>query len=133
MVNGVERMRAMFRRKAAAVVKAGQSQSRKEGEQIAQIMRTTAPKDDLQLLKSIRVEDETTFRGKPFIGVNVKAGDETTIVTNSRGQRFQNAKLQESGTKNMPANPFFNFSYRRRSKETRRNIASAVRKAWRDG
>ena len=45
-----------------------------------------------------------TSRGEPsFIGVVVKAGDTSAIVTDRTGTRFQNAKLQEHGTKSMPA------------------------------
>jgi hypothetical protein len=101
-------------------------------------MRATAPRDDLELVRSIRVEDATsrqiTKGGEVgFIGVVVKAGDETTIVTNARGQRFQNAKLQEHGTKRMRANPYFNSSYRRRRAQARSAISRALSKAWLQG
>lgn len=116
---------------------AGLQQSRKEGEIVAGIMRAFAPVDQRALIASIRVEDAGTIatsQGETgFIGVVVKAGDESTIVTNKRGVRFQNAKLQENGTRKMPANPFFNPAKRMRRRPARANIARAVGKAWKAG
>lgn len=137
MVNGIPGVQAMFRRKAAAVVAAAKASASKGGEDVAAAMRYLAPKDQRELIKSIRVEDAATRKTSGgevgFIGVVVKAGDETTIVTNSRGQRFQNAKLQETGTKNMPANPYFNVAWRQNRTRVRGAITRAVRKAWTSG
>lgn len=134
MVKGIPQVQAMFRRKAAAVVAAGRAAAKKGGEDTAAAMRYLAPKDQRELVNSIRVEDAATRQTSGgevgFIGVVVKAGDETTIVTNERGQRFQNAKLQENGTKNMPANPYFNPAWRANRTRVRGNITRAVRKAW---
>lgn len=139
MVNGIPQVQAMFRRKAAAVVAAGKAAAKKGGEDTAAAMRYLVPKNKQggvhELLNSIRVEDTTTRKTSKggevgFIGVVVKAGDETTIVTNERGQRFQNAKLQENGTKNMPANPYFNPAWRANRTRVRGAITRAVRKAW---
>lgn len=135
MVNGIPEVQAMFRRKAAAVVAAGKAAARKGGEDVAAAARYLAPKDQRELVNSIRVEDATTRQTSKggevgFIGVVVKAGDETTIVTNERGQRFQNAKLQENGTKNMPASPYFNPAWRANRTRVRGAITRAVRKAW---
>ena len=134
MVNGIPQVRAMFRRKAAAVAAQAKLAARQGGEEVAQAMRYLAPKDERELVDSIRVEDAasiTTSKGeRGFIGVVVKAGDETTIVTNSSGGRFQNAKLQENGTKNMPANPYFNPAWRANRTRVRGKITRAIRKAW---
>lgn len=137
MVNGIPEVQAMFRRKAAKVAAAAKSQARVGGEQVASAMRYLAPREDGALIRSIRVEDAssvTTSRGeRGFLGVVVKAGDETTIVTNASGGRFQNAKLQENGTKNMPANPYFNPAWRANRTRVRSAITRAVRKAWVSG
>lgn len=135
MVNGIPEVQAMFRRKAAAVVAAGRSAARKGGEDVAKAALYLAPFDQFDLRESIRVEDaatRSTSKGGEvgFIGVVVKAGDQSTIVTNSRGQRFQNAKLQENGTKNMRANPYFNPAWRLNRQRVRAAITRAVRKAW---
>ena len=134
MVNGIPGVQAMFKRKAALVVQQARAAAGQGGEDVAQVMRYLAPRDEAELIRSIRVDDasavETKAGSRGFIGVVVKAGDETTIVTNSRGQRFQNAKLQETGTKNMPANPYFNVAWRQNRTRVRGAITRAVRKAW---
>lgn len=138
MVDDASRLGNLMRKRLTAALEAGRSQARKEAEIIANIMRATAPRDEMELIRSIRVEDaatrKTTKHGEVgFVGVVVKAGDETTIVTNARGQRFQNAKLQEHGTKKMKANPYFNSSYRRRRSQAKASITRAVKKAWVNG
>lgn len=137
MVNGIPEVRAMFRRKAAKVAAAAKSQARVEGQQVASAMRYLAPREDGALIRSIRVEDAATIatrRGdRGFIGVVVKAGDDTTMVTNGSGARFQNARLQEHGTKDMPANPYFNPAWRANRARVRSAISRAVRKAWSAG
>lgn len=138
MSDDAGRLGAMMRKHLAAALAAGKAQARKEADLIAGVMRSTAPRDDLELVRSIRVEDATSRRTTKggevgFIGVVVKAGDESTIVTNAHGQRFQNAKLQEHGTKRMRANPYFNSSYRRRRSQAKSAISRAVRKAWLQG
>lgn len=137
MVDGVENMRALFRRKAAAVLRAAKAQTAASGNEVAAAMRYLAPKDQRELVQSIRVEDAAsinTSKGeRGFIGVVVKAGDATTIVTNQRGQKFQNAKLQEHGTKKMKANPYFNPAWRLNRRRVRSAITRAVRSAWVNG
>lgn len=137
MVNGIPETKAMFRRKAAKVVAEAKAQARVQGEQVASAMRYLAPREQGALIRSIRVEDAdtiTTSKGeRGFVGVKVKAGDETTIVTNHTGARFQNAKLQEDGTKNMPASPYFNPAWRANRSRVRSAISRAIRKAWISG
>lgn len=61
--------------------------------------------------------------------ITIYAGDESTKV-GERAQ-FQLARLQEFGTQNMPANPFFYVSYRAHKKSVKRRIRAASRKAAR--
>lgn len=134
MVNGIPEVQAMFRRKAAKVAAAAKDAAHKGGEDVASAMRYLAPRDEHDLIQSIRVEDATTRQTskgeRGFIGVVVKAGNESTVVTNERGVRFQNAKLQETGTKNMPASPYFNPAWRANRTRVRAAITRSVRKAW---
>jgi HK97 gp10 family phage protein len=58
--------------------------------------------------------------------VTMYAGDQSTMVTNKRGVRFQNAKIQEFGTKKMPANPYFFPGFRIGKKRAKPRIARAV-------
>ena len=134
MVKGIPQVKAMFRQKGARTIAAAKLAADKGGQEVAATMRYLAPQDEAKLVKSIRVQDAETIqtsRGeRGFIGVVVKAGDETTIVTNSRGSRFQNAKLQENGTRNMPANPYFNPAWRALRRRVKGRITRAIRKAW---
>jgi hypothetical protein len=61
------------------------------------------------------------------LAVTMYAGNERTLVTNKEGERFQNARLQEFGTKEMPANPFFYPAYRFARKRIRDRLARAIR------
>lgn len=137
MVKGIPEMQAMFRRRAAKVAAVAKSQAQASGDQVASAMRYLAPREDGALIRSIRIEDAATIatrRGdRGFIGVVVKAGDDTTMVTNGSGARFQNARLQEHGTKDMPANPYFNPAWRANRARVRSAISRAVRKAWSAG
>lgn len=137
MVNGIPEVQAMFRRKAAAVIAAGKAAAEQGGEQVASAMRYLAPRDQGELIRSIRVEDAetvSTAKGdRGFIGVIVKAGDATTVVTNARGGTFQNARIQEFGTRSRAANPFFFPAYRANRTRVRGAITRAVRKAWISG
>ena len=137
MVNGIPEVQAMFRRKAAAVIAAGKAAAEQGGEQVASAMRYLAPRDQGELIRSIRVENAetvSTAKGdRGFIGVIVKAGDATTVVTNARGGTFQNARIQEFGTRSRAANPFFFPAYRANRTRVRGAITRAVRKAWISG
>ena len=135
---GANRLITKLRKHGTAVIKAADAAAKQGADETANVMRATAPRDDLELVRSIRVEkaDQVSTKGgrsSRFIGYLVKAGDETTIVTNERGVKFQNAKLQEHGTKNMPANPYFNPSWRRVKTRVKAKITREIRKAWRSG
>ncbi|SEB79340.1 hypothetical protein [Rhodobacter sp. 24-YEA-8] len=135
---GLDRVKAKLRSHAKAAIEAGVVEARKQAEIIAGLARAFAPAEELDLVKSIRVEGASTVvtrRGgeQGFVGVVVKAGSEATIITNKQGQRFQNAKLQETGTQDMPANPYFNPAKRMRRKQAKSAIGRAVNKAWKAG
>lgn len=137
MSTGLDRVRAKLHSHAAAAIAAGIAEARVQGGIIAGLAKSFAPQDDGDLIASIRVEDASsiaTSRGTTgFVGVIVKAGDENTMVTGKNGRKFQNAKLQEVGTQDMPANPYFNPAKRMRRRAAKAAIAKAVRKAWKDG
>ncbi len=137
MADDAARLGAMMRRHLAAAMANAKAAARQGGEEVAGVMRATVGRDEGDLYRSIRVEDATsrkTSRGDvPFVGVVVKAGDETTIVTNASGGRFQNARLQEVGTAKRRANPFFNASYRRVKTRVWSRITRALRKGWLQG
>lgn len=132
---GMDRIRAKLHTHMAKAVAAGVAQARIEGEKIAQLARAFAGNDTGELDKSIKVEDADTAKFNQytvgFVGVVVKAGDETTIVTNHQGDRFQNALIQEYGTREHPANPFFGPAKRLQMAAAKAAIRRATAAAWR--
>lgn len=99
------------------------------GKRVVNTMKQLAPKEDLNLVSSIRVEPSPS---PDLIGVEVHAGDESTMVTNDSGQKFQNAKLQEAGTKNMPARPYFNPAKRYHRRGVNNSLKRAITKVWKE-
>ena len=134
MVTGVEDVKADLIRRLYNVRLAAKLEARKQGEGVAGAMRYFAPTKTGALRRSIRVEDAdviTTRSGEyDFIGVKVKAGDSSTVVTNSRGRRFQNALLQEYGTKKRPASPYFYSTWRANRSRVKGAITRAIRRTW---
>lgn len=138
MVKGIAEVQADLIRRVHNVRLAAKNEARSQGTHLAAAMRILAPvqsgADGGDLRRSIRVEDAntvTTRKGeRDYIGVVVRAGDETTIVTNSSGQRFQNARLQEFGTATMGANSYFYPAWKANRRSIRGAITRAIRKAW---
>lgn len=126
-VNGIGKVWPQLRTKWVKTRRAAELAAEQGAEEAAAAMRYLAPTDERELINSIRVEEPDR---PEFIGRIVKAGDETTIVTNERGVKFQNAKLQEDGTVNMPANPYFNPGWRMVRSRVRGRVTRAIRKAW---
>lgn len=138
-VEGMDRLRARFR----ALPKVVRGAVRDEMERIATAwvaqMRRLAPKDTGELAASIGWTWGAAPSGSIAVGqvggganrITIYAGNDATMVTNSRGIRFQKAKLQEFGTKAMPANPFFFPVIRGGKRTTTRRINAAAVKAAR--
>lgn len=134
MVKGIPELESDLIRRLYNVRLTAKQEARAQGEGVAAAARYLAPRDDGDLIRSIRVEatdSVTTSKGdRDFIGVKVKAGDSTTVVTNSSGARFQNARIQEFGTKTRGANPFFFPAWKANRRRVRSAISRAIRKAW---
>lgn len=134
MVKGIPQVRDDLIRRIHNVRLAAKNEARVQAQGVAKAMQFLAPQDDGDLIRSIRVEDAetvTTRKGsRDFVGVAVKAGDSTTVVTNASGGRFQNARIQEFGTKARSANPFFFPAWKANRRRVRSAITRAIRKAW---
>lgn len=103
------------------------------------IMKRMAPREQGKLAASIGysfdgapagasiVSQARAAKGETGLAVTMYAGNESTVVTNSRGVRFQNARLQEFGTKDMPRNPFFYPAFRLNKKRAKSRIQRAIR------
>ena len=74
----------------------------------------------------------TVRGGDETLQITIYAGNEKTIVKNKSGGKFQLAKLQEFGTKNMAANPFFYPVYRLRKRRLKSRLTRNVNKVIRN-
>lgn len=73
--------------------------------------------------------------GREFgqIAATVYAGDQTTLVYNARGVAFQNAKLQQFGTRGgTPASDYFLGAWAAKKRSIRSRITRKVRAAIRE-
>ena len=111
----------------------------KWADELVDLMKHRAPKKEHKLVNSIGWTWGDAPAGSFTIGtvggreyatmrITVFAGNETTMVTNKRGIKFQNAWLQEVGTKNMPANPYFFNSHRKLKKRGKSRLTRGVTK-----
>ena len=101
------------------------------GEQMVTAMKQAAPKEDGQLIASIRMEALAAGEG---IGVRILAGGPLTtrpVRKTSKGNAptYDYALAQEFGTAKMAANPFFFPTYRRLKGRTRSRVTAALKKA----
>ena len=62
------------------------------------------------------------------MAVTMYAGDQYTMVRGKNGKLYQNARLQEFGTADMPANPFFFPGYRFGKKRALPRLQRAINK-----
>lgn len=110
------------------------------GSETTDIMKRMAPRKEGDLIDSIGysfdapppgagiVSQARSAKTETGLAVVMYAGDESTIVTNKQGVRFQNARLQEFGTKKMPRNPFFFPAFRLNKKRVKGRMSRALRK-----
>lgn len=103
-------------------------------DEISALQKTLAPRDDGDLVASIRNSVD-----REALRATMEAGGVATTRPVRRGAdaEYDYALAQEFGTKEMSANPFFFPAYRalRRRARSRisRSMTAAVRKAARDG
>ncbi|OWJ78419.1 HK97-gp10 family putative phage morphogenesis protein [Haematobacter genomosp. 1] len=140
MVEGLEKLRARFRALPRAVQEAATQTLEQNANEIVAMMRRLVPKDSGRLAASIGWTWGDAPEGSISVGsvagspdserrITIYAGSAQTMVTNSRGMKFQLAKLQEFGTKKMPANPFFYHAIRVKRKEGRKRMSARISRA----
>ena len=139
----VEGVAALRRKLTKKVPEALREQIKKDlekwADEVVQMAKGLAPKKEHKLVNSIGwTWGEApagsitigTFRGNQFgtMRVTIYAGDQTTMVTNKRGHKFQNAWLQEVGTRAMQSTPYFFPAYRSLKKRGKARLARNTRK-----
>lgn len=140
MVEGLDRLNARFARLPKVIREAATQALNDSARDLAQKAARAAPVDDGDLRESIRWsmtaptnakitnKDQSTPNAE-FIRYLI-AGNEATMVQ-GRSQRWQNAILQEYGTKSRKAQPYFRPSIRAFRpifyKRLNRRISAAVK------
>lgn len=134
MVQGIASLSARLKRVRAEVEAAAKRRTKDGADVIASQTRVLAPKDQGDLIATVRVEPLTALgkgsRRADAIGFKVIYGDETTLVPLKDGSgTINNAILQELGTHEMAANPALLPAYRANRSRIRAAIARDIRKA----
>jgi hypothetical protein len=130
-------------------IKAAEQSLEQSADQIVAMMRRLVPKDQGALARSIGWTWGEAPKGSLVLGavasgggnerayaslkITIYAGDATTIVKNSHGGEFQNALIQEFGTKAMPANPYFFPSWRASKSRAKAKLTRDIRRAIEKG
>ncbi|WP_153040926.1 HK97-gp10 family putative phage morphogenesis protein [Pseudovibrio sp. Ad13] len=140
MVKGEQEFRQFMRKILPDAVKNAARQAMEEGaERIVQYMRLLVPKDEGALLASIGWTWGKPPEGAMVVGkvksserglrIVIYAGNASTMVTNKRGIKFQNALIQEFGTKDRKSHPFFYPVYRSQRRAVKSLITRRINKA----
>lgn len=84
-------------------------------EEVAENMRSAAPKDEGSLAESVRVVDVSkSFANRTTLSVKILAGGPLTLRRNRKsGEVYDYAMANEFGTREMQAQPFFYNTFRR--------------------
>lgn len=138
MVKGVAALHRRFQAIPKRITDAVVAPMESYADQVVAMMRGLVPVDSGTLRDSIKWTwgDApkgslviATVGGKSYekILITIYAGNASTVV-GSRGQ-FNTASLQEFGTINMPANPYFFISWRANRNRVKAGLTRVVKKA----
>jgi HK97 gp10 family phage protein len=138
MADGIEALRRKFQALPEAVKQAVRDRMEKlAGQWVAQ-MKFLVPVQTGALRDSINWTWGAAPGGSIAVGsiaageglrITIYAGSAATVVRNSRGAEFQNARIQEFGTKARPAHPYFFPVIRANKRGAQASINAAARKA----
>lgn len=143
-LRGIDHLaRRLSRRIPDEVQAAAKAAIAKGADELVAEMKARVPQDQGKLRDSIGWSFDGApdgavsvgeVKGREFgkITATVYAGDSNTLVYNSRGATFQNARLQEFGTRGgTPASGYFLGAWRAKKRRIRSRITREVNKAIR--
>jgi len=145
MVVGLKSLRNKLERKIPKAVREEVAKRMEAyAERIVATMKRRAPKQFGDLVASIGWTWGAAPAGSIVIGqvgatrygtmrITIYAGSSSTIVTNARGLEFQNAFLQEYGTKDMPPTPYFFVTWRQFRRGAKAATTRAIKKGLSSG
>ena len=134
-------VKAMTVEVPAAAEKAARKAMEKGADEIVAMMKRLVPKRTGRLRDSIGwtwgqapsgarvLAKSARFGGTGRLAITIYAGNQTTMVSNSRGKQWQLARLQEFGTVKMAANPFFFPSWRANRSRVRGRMRREIKYA----
>jgi len=142
MVEGLDRLkRKLTKTIPTAVVDATVKAMEQGADEVVSMMRRLVPKDTGELAATINWTWGEAPEGSLTLGrsktaanglrITIYAGDMSTMV--GERSQFQLARLQEFGTQQMQANPYFFPSWRASRKRVKGRITRQMRKAIKDG
>ncbi len=138
-VLGLDRLKRKLKRFPIAVQAEIRAAMEKGANEMVMLAKSLVPRDTGNLANSIGWTWGDAPEGSMALGevrggkgnlrIVIYAGDLSTMV-GSRNQ-FQLARLQEFGTRDMPASPYFYVSWRALRKRTKGRVTRSVNKAAR--
>jgi HK97 gp10 family phage protein len=138
-IDGVDDVLARFTALPEMVQQKWKAASERSATRIVALMKRLCPVDQGTLRDSIGWTWGAAPEGTVVLGgigasatdiaLTIYAGSALTMVTNSRGIKFQNARIQEFGTKARPAQPYFYPAWRQSKRGLRTAQMAAIRAA----
>lgn len=144
-VQGLSRLRGKLRRAIPAAVKRrAKAALEASADEIVALMKRLSPKDQGDLADSIGwtwgnvprgaiALSRSEPTGNDRLRITIYAGSDKTIVTNGRGVEFQNVFIQEFGTQEQDANPFFFPAWRALRKRAKSRVSRGITKGVKEG
>jgi HK97 gp10 family phage protein len=132
--NGLARLQRRLAAIPVAVRDAVKPSLMKSGDELAGMMRQLAPEDEGDLKASIAVTPPGGTTPPYSQPGGSRAANENEVLVTVGNAAVRYPHLQEYGTANAPAQPFFWPSFRllksRIERRTKRDLAKAVRQGW---
>lgn len=129
-VTGVTQMKAKLAKMPAVVESKVRDAMEKGADEIVAMMKRLVPVDDGDLRDSIGWTWGALPAGAKVVAKTRAAGpNDLRLVIYAGSNKAFYARMQEFGTQNMPANPFFFPSYRALRDRTKRRVITASRAA----
>lgn len=132
-VTGIKEMNAKIAKMPALVAAKARDAMEKGADEIVAMIKRLVPVDNGDLRDSIGWTWDQAPAGSKIVGTarSRGAGDLRLVIYAGSEKAFY-ARMQEWGTQNMPANPYFFVSYRALKDRTKRRVSLASRKALKE-
>ncbi|RWP19259.1 MAG: HK97 gp10 family phage protein [Mesorhizobium sp.] len=132
-VSGITQMKAKLSRMPALVERKAKAAMEKGADEIVSMMKRLVPVEHGDLRDSIGWNWDTNPAGTKILGTaRSRVGGDLRLVIYAGDDRAFYARMQEFGTQNMPASPYFFVSYRALKNRVKRRVVVASRAALKE-